>query len=347
MLIERILGMRFRDKEAGDGAAAGGGGAGGADGAAAGGGSQSAAAGDGKAAGAGSPADAGKSGADTGAAGKKSLLEEMGKGGASAAGAGGDAGAAGADDQGKGQTPEQQALAAAEKDTRRPAHIPAKYWDAEKGEIRSESMAKSVTSLEKRMRDVGLPPETAEGYKFEVPKAMKDLGVDLDPKMATGFRAKALELGLTQKQYEGVMSQYFDHLGGLADQTNGLSQEKARTDLLAYYKTEDALKAGVGRAFKTFQAFADEKDAAMIDTIGNIPAVIRILDKVGKEMTEDPGIHPDAVLDGESLGHLMRGGPGKEDSPYWNADDPRHTAVKTKVMAHHQAQEAANRRKAA
>ena len=208
-------------------------------------------------------------------------------------------------------------------------------------------MAKSVSSLEKRMRDVGLPPESAEGYKFELPKELKDAGVELDPKLSTGFRSKALELGLTQKQYEGVMGAYMENLAGIADQTSQLSFERAQSDLLAYYKTEDALNQAVGRAFKTFEAFADEKDAEMIDTIGNIPAVIRILDKVGKEMAEDPGVHPDAILDGESLDQLMRGAPGKEDSPYWNAEDPRHKSVKAKVQAHHEARAAANRRKAA
>lgn len=352
MLIERILGMRFRDKEAGDaGNNAGGNGADNARAGAAGAANDAKGAGQGGGAaadgGSGTGGAAAGGAADGGAAGKKSLLETLGKGSAGAAGDGGSAGKAGEGEDGKGQTPEQKALAAAEKDTRRPTHIPAKYWDAEKGEIRTEAMAKSVSSLEKRMRDVGLPPESVEGYKFELPKELKDAGVELDPKLSTGFRSKALELGLTQKQYEGVMGAYMENLAAVADQTSQLSFERAQSDLLAYYKTEDALKQAVGRAFKTFEAFADEKDAEMIDVIGNIPAVIRILDKVGKEMAEDPGVHPDAILDGESLEHLMRGAPGKEDSPYWNADDPRHKSVKAKVQAHHEARAATNRRKAA
>lgn len=344
MLIERLL-NRFYMDGANDGTGSVAGGSAGA------GGDAGAAAGDGKDAGAAAGSGDGKGAADgtadAGGASKKSLLETLGKGGA--AGADGDAGKTGEGDAGDGKalTPEQKALVATEKDTRRPVHVPAKYWDTEKGEVRVEAMAKSATALEKRMRDVGLPPETVEGYKFEVPKELKEAGVDLDPKMSTGFRTKALDLGLTQKQYEGVMGAYFEHMGGLADQTSQLSQDKARTDLLAYYKTEDALKDNVGLAFRTFEAFADKGDAELMDTIGNIPAVIKILAKVGKEMAEDPGVHPDAILDGENLEQLMRGGPGKEDSPYWNAEDPRHKSIKAKVMAHHQAKEASNRRKAA
>lgn len=225
--------------------------------------------------------------------------------------------------------------------------MPAKFWNAESGEVNFEAWAKSTITLETRMKDLGLPPETADGYKFEVPKELKEAGFDLDPKMAKSFRDQALAMGLTQKQYEGVMGQYLTHMQGIANQASTFSADNARTELLAYYKTEQALNENVKHAFRAFSAFADEKDMELIDTIGNIPAVIRVMAKVGKEMAEDPGVSPDALLDSESLDQLMRGGPGKEDSPYWNAEDPRHKATVAKVMRHHEAQANAARRKAA
>lgn len=226
--------------------------------------------------------------------------------------------------------------------------MPAKYWDAEKGEVRLEALAKSATTLEKRMRDVGLPPETAEGYKFEVPKELKEAGIDLDPKMSSSFRAKAFELGMTQKQYEGVMAEYFGGMGALADQAGQFGEAKARTALMAHYKTEDAMNAAVGRAYRTAEAYLPEAQLdKLMASAGNIPEIITLLDAVGKEMSEDHGVHPDAILDGESVEHLMRGKVGAEDSPYWNAKDPRHKAVVAKVKAHHEAKAAANRRKAA
>lgn len=209
-------------------------------------------------------------------------------------------------------------------------------------------MAKSATQLEKRMRDVGLPPETADAYKFEVPKELAEAGVDLDPKMAGAFKAQALELGLTQKQYEGVMQAYFGGISAVADQAKQFSVEKAGKALLEHYKTEDALNAAVGRAYRTAEAFlpADKLDRLMA-TAGNIPEVITLLDAVGKEMAEDPGVNPDAILDTESVEHLKRGKPGDEDAPYWNPTDPRHKATKAKVAKHYAAQAAAKRRKAA
>ena len=298
--------------------------------------------------GGGGSADAAGAGADAGggAAKSPSLLEALGKGGAADAGATGDAGSAGAGD-GKALTPEQIALQASEKDTRRPAQVPAKYWDAEKGEVRYEAWAKSTQQLEQRMRDVGLPPKSADEYKYDVPAELKEAGVDLDPAMAKSFREEAHAAGLTQKQYEFVMGKYFGSLSTLADQTKQFSADKARADLMGYYKTEADFNKNVRLAYQAFSAYAGPQDAELIDTIGNIPAVVRILAKVGAELKEDPGVSPDAILDAESVTTLMRGKPGDQDAPYWNPSDPRHKATVAKVRKHHEAQAAANRRRAA
>jgi len=329
--------MRYvLQEEAGDGkggSAAGGGATGGA----------AAAGGDGAGKGVAAAGDAGAGDANKGAGGEQSLLEQIGKGGA--AGDDGKGGGKAVDDGGN-LTPEQRALQIAEKDTRRPKEVPAKYWDAEKGEVNYAAWAKSTTELETRMRTYGLPPKTADEYKFDVPKELKEHGVDLDPALTKTFRDEAYTMGLTQKQYEGVMGAYFKHIANLANQVSQFSQEKARTELLGYYKTEEAMTENVRNAFRVFSSFADEKDMEGINQIGNIPAVIRVLAKIWPEMREDPNVNPDTILEGESLENLMRGGPGKDDSPYWNKTDPRHKVTVAKVQAHHERQASARRRKA-
>lgn len=290
----------------------------------------------------GAAAAAGDKGAAPGDDKGGSLLADIGKDAPGGAAGGGDAPAVDAP-----LTDEQKALQAAEKDTRRPAHVPSKFWDHAKGEVKFEAWSKSTTELETRMRTVGLPPKDAAEYKVEVPEALKQIGYDLDPALSKGFRDRALAMGLTQKQFEGVMQDYFTTIPQLADQVAQFSRDKAKTDLLAYYKTEDALKENVRAAYQAFMAYADTEDQKLIDQIGNIPAVVRILAKVQRDMREDPGVGPDAVLDGDSLEQLMRGGPDKEDSPYWNASDPRHKATVEKVRRHHEAQAKARQRKAA
>lgn len=270
--------------------------------------------------------------------GTKSLMESLGKGEPPAPPPPGEPPA---------DSPEAKALAAAEKDTRRPKDVPAKYWDAQKGEVNYGAWATSTKELETKLRTTGLPPKEATDYKFEMPDALKAAGIDLDPAQNKAFREKAHGLALTQKQYEGMLGMYFDNLKFLADQAKHFSAASARTELLAHYKTEDAMKEAVVGAFKVFEAYADPKDFELINTIGNIPAVVRVLSKIWPEIREDPGINPDVILSTETLAELMRGGPGKPESPYWNNDDPRHAVTVAKVTRHHEARAAQERRKAA
>ena len=283
--------------------------------------------------------------------GDKSIFADVGKDGAGDAAGGADGKGGDGKDASKGDdkalTPEARALQAADKDTRRPADVPAKYWDAEKGEVKYAAWAKSTSELETRMRDTGLPPKTADEYKFEVPEEMKKAGVALDQTTSKAFSARALALGLTQKQYEGVMSEYFSSLGTMANAAVGYSRDKLNAELLAHYKVPGDVKKNLVAAFRVVSAFGDESEVeAAMGPMGNAPAwVYRVLAKVGKEMGEDPGVKPDEVLGGDSLEHLMRGKAGDEDAPYWNPKHPQHAATVAKVTRFHQAQANAKQRK--
>lgn len=75
----------------------------------------------------------------------------------------------------------------------RPEHIAEKFWDAEKGEVRVEALAKSYSEAEKRMSGLraahradfekelfGKRPETPEGYQIAPPEKMPDHVVMLE-----------------------------------------------------------------------------------------------------------------------------------------------------------------------
>lgn len=279
------------------------------------------------------------------------ILEELAGGGGNdtSKGGAGDStlkGGGGNDTMSAEQKAAAATLAEAEKDSRRPKDVPAKYWDTKKGEVNYAAWAKSTGELESRMRAVGLPPKTADEYKFEVPKELKAQGIDLDPKQSKAFREKALAAGVTQKQFEVMMGAYFENIRQAADQVSHFSKSAARAELLAHYKTPEATQKAARAAFQVFKAFASEEDMKQLDKVGNIPVVVRILANIAAEMGEDPGVLTESILDRESLQTLMRGGPGKEDSPYWNASDPRHAETVRKVTAHHEAAAAAARRQA-
>lgn len=325
MLIRELL-RRALAPEGGEGAG----------GAAAGGGGGQAAAGAG-AAGDGKPSGEGEKG------GEGSAFSDLN------AGTGGEGkGAQGGGDKGS-LTPEQQAIAAAEKDVRRPVHVPSKYWDAEKGEVRAEAAFKSLAELEGRMKEIGLPPKDVSEYKVEIPDALKEVGIDLSERETKAFQALAHSLGLTQKQYQGVMGAYFQSIEQMG--LSSLNYGKARLlgELKGELKTDEAVSGLLKDAFKAVNAYGTPAEIeAALGAKGNVPPwAMKVLAKVGKELGEDPGVNPDTVLAGDSLAHLMRGKPGDEDAPYWNPKDPRHTATKQKVMAYHQAQAASRQRKAA
>lgn len=303
---------------------------------------------DGEGGSAGGAESQGAAGAAGQGAGEQSLFAQIGagdQGGQSAAGQGDTGAAAGAG----AETPEQIALNASEKDTRRPPHVPAKFWNAEKGEINAEAWGNSTKALESRMKDIGLPPKSADEYKFDPPAAFKDAGLDLDPAMAKQMRDDALAQGLTQKQYEWIMGKYYSELEGMVNMSAKVGGERLKADLMTHYKTPEAMQQNVSLALSVVKAFGDEAElAAAMGPQGNTPAwVYRVLAKVGKELKEDPGAQNDGILAQDDIGELMRGKPGDEDAPYWNPQHPQHKSVVAKVQRHHEAQSNARKRKAA
>lgn len=294
---------------------------------------------DGAQGGAGGGASGGAAADDKGAggAGEGSLLDDLNAGDGAGTGEGDKPAADDAT-----LTPEQRAAKASEKDTRRPKSVPAKFWNAEKGEVNFEAWDKSTRELEGRIRDVGLPPKSAEEYKFDPPAGLKEMGVEMDPDRFKAFRDEAHKAGLTQKQFEMVMGKYYGSLEELV--THGERYDKAKTikELSAHFKTPEAVQENVKAAYAVFSAFADEEEMKHLYRVVNDPVAIRVLAKINKELQEDPGVKPEDILTGDSVEELMAKG-----SPYWDASHPQHARVKEKVAAHFNAKTKAAARKAA
>jgi hypothetical protein len=102
-------------------------------------------------------------------------------------------------------------------DTNRPNHVPEKFWDAEKGEVRTEDLLKSYSELEKKSSS-GLPsddgkddPKPAEGDDPNpddgdvAEKAAEAAGVDMDA-LETEFMAEGK---LTDKSYADLEAKGF------------------------------------------------------------------------------------------------------------------------------------------
>lgn len=85
----------------------------------------------------------------------------------------------------------------------RPDHIPEKFWDAEKGEVRAEALAKSYTELERKQGQGNKAPAKVEDYKLEPSEGLKKLGVtgyDANDPVIPVFLKAAHEAGLSNEQ---------------------------------------------------------------------------------------------------------------------------------------------------
>lgn len=287
-------------------------------------------------------------------------------GGAGAAGAGGDAGAAGAAgaaNDGKGAEPsllsqgDPAAIAAAAAGAGaagaadpklKPdplAWLPEKYRvKGDDGAVKVEDSAKKLAeaygALNKRMVDTGLPPESPDKYEFKAPEGKESL--ELDAAMTAEAKKGLHGLGLTQKQYQGVMEMYVNSLEGMVTRGTVMGAAKATEALAASWGQPDTptFKANLGYAKKAFDAFADDGDKAAIDKIGNDPVTLRILAKIGRELQEDTSGAAN-VMAPESLETLMK------DPAYMDPRHARHAEVKAKVTAHFQTKARAEDRRAA
>jgi hypothetical protein len=221
--------------------------------------------------------------------------------------------------------------------TGRPSHIPERFWDAETKAVKTDDVLKSYGELEKRMKDVGLPPADPSGYEWKPPE-----GLDIDQTRAKAFADEAHAAGLSKKQYEFVMGKYADMMTKdlpqmvsdfVEGQRGGVEQQLRQ----AWGQEYDA---NMKHAVAAFNAFTDDAERAEIDRIGNNPVLLRILARVGRELGEDKSVE-NAILPTDDIEALMRDKAGA----YWNAQHPQHAAVKARVTRHYEAVAKAQARK--
>ncbi|PZP56779.1 MAG: hypothetical protein DI586_02475 [Micavibrio aeruginosavorus] len=93
-------------------------------------------------------------------------------------------------------------------DSKKPAHVPDKFWNAKKEEIRLEALLSSYLALEKklstmvaaedtkRMQKVLGVPDSAKDYNISVPNDLFDIDEELNERL--------LQKGFTQEQVQEV-----------------------------------------------------------------------------------------------------------------------------------------------
>jgi hypothetical protein len=150
--------------------------------------------------------------------------------------------------------------------------VPRKFMKGEEPDF--TAMSKAYQSLEKKLGSKGsIAPESIDEYAYESRN-----GAKLDPDVNKSFREEAQKVGMSQDQYAFVMGKYEDLMEQFA-----MTPEKAQAELkTSWGKDYDANIASAKRAFDELAP----SDVSM-DEIGNNPAVIKLLARVGMELGED------------------------------------------------------------
>jgi hypothetical protein len=154
----------------------------------------------------------------------------------------------------------------------------AKFRNAD-GSLNAERLAKSYENLEKRFGSKpNIPAASAEEYEWQAPEN----GVELDDEGLAAFKTEALEQGFTTKQYQFLMNRYNDVVVGIRDA--GPTADKAEKVLKAEWG--NAYAQQLKNASTGFDVFAPS-DANRDDPVWNHPAVLKLLARIGSEVTED------------------------------------------------------------
>lgn len=147
----------------------------------------------------------------------------------------------------------------------------------------SKKLSESYGNLE---RHKGEPvPENPDAYTYTPPEQFKDMPLDDD--LSKGFRERAHAAGLTQKQYEFVMGEYFGLVPKVLDSAAKLSAAEAKTELSKVWKTQAELEAGVSAASRAIGMAPEAIRENVWVKFGRDPDFIQFAAAFGKEMQED------------------------------------------------------------
>jgi hypothetical protein len=233
------------------------------------------------------------------------------------------------------EPPAPAATAAAAARPERPEFVPEKFWDAARGEVRIEALARSYRELESKLgRMVALPkdpgdtaaiarlrralgwPERPEDYDIRPSDPM----IGRDPELERRLH----EAGFTREQAQLVYDLAAERiLPAVAEAVGELEAARARAELEAHFGGREAF----GRVARQIRAWAErhldpEEYAALAATARGVLAMHAMMRSDEPEML-DAGETAEP-LTAEALQEMMR------DPRYWRDRDPEFVARVTR-----------------
>ena len=270
------------------------------------------------------------------------FMDAAGDGGGGAGGsAGGDGGAGGgaAPDAGAGSTDPASLLATGADGSAVPGEfIPEKFrTNKEDGtfdiDASARKMAEAYGHVEKRIGSGDIPPKTAEEYAVTIPEAFKEVWKPEEDDSYKDFRTKAHAAGMTQKQLDLVMGQYFEMAPKLVAGAAIMDANTAKAELQKTWATPADFQRNVGNAYAATNAIAAKAgmtvDEIMQSPLGNNPQFLRLMAVLGPELREDSNpIENSTLLNQDEITDLM-------NSPaYTDRNHKDHAKVSARVQGY-------------
>ncbi len=217
---------------------------------------------------------------------------------------------------------------------KRPADIPEKFWDAEAGSLRTDTLLKSYIELERKLGTmVPVPngddpssrhklqralgkPETADDYEIAAPHEL----ITSDP----AVNAKLHEAGLSSEQAQLVYDLAAEHVVPLIEEANReASQEHERSQLSTHFGGEQKWHA-IAPQIKTWaQAnLTDEVYESLGSSSEGVIAIYHMMQAREPNVISEAAI-PASRTDERQLSTMMR------DPRYWRDRDPALVAEVT------------------
>lgn len=213
--------------------------------------------------------------------------------------------------------------------------VPEKYVvKGADGEIDTLATFRKVdehrASLEKRLGTGDIRPKTAADYKMPENDAFKSL--QIDDAQAKAFREKAHAWGLSQSQYEAVMTEWAERATGLVGGAAAASVDDTLTALRGTWKDEAEFDANMKGAYAAVNGLAEKAGISfkeVEDAIGNNPVAIRLFATLAGEMGEDATPKAAGGTGGQTDINTLMTHPA-----YSDARHPEHASISAKVKAY-------------
>lgn len=184
-------------------------------------------------------------------------------------------------------------------------------------------------NLERRLGAGDAPPETVDGYKVNVPEKLADRikveELSKDPGfkefLGTLHAAKAPQ-SVVDAAVAAMLTRGMELRAGM----NQLSADDCVAALKGDWKTEAEYSTQLGAAYRAASTYGDVDK--LMQKYGNDPDFIRVMAKVGAELSEDTGTPNGGQTVSEADVDALQ-----KSKAYWDEKDPAHAQTKAKVTA--------------